>query len=401
MPVFSYSAYDATGELRQGTVEAADAATAHGQLGRAGVRAFALEEDKRAAMRRFVGLRGSPVSDKVIHRFFGDLTDLLEAGFRPREAIAVIRSASTGALHKFVSTLAERLDAGEPFSRALEQTAHERPRLVALVAVGERAGNLATIARSIADTFETDFKRRKQLAEALAYPVFLLLMIMFALVFLALVLVPALQPVFEAAAIETPAGLRILSAVHGALTGGGWLLPVILGGVGIVVLLFRRSGDRIIEVGASRSKLVARLFHGRDLIAFCEALALLVGGGVDVPEALRLSAPACRSRAVKAGILRARTDLTAGKGLADALRTALPLDETALGLIRIGAESNQLPVVLRRVAAAGTAARDAWIRRGLAILTPTVTILMGLFIGGLIVSVMGALLSLNDLAIAR
>jgi general secretion pathway protein F len=132
---------------------------------------------------------------------------------------------------------------------------------------------------------------------------------------------------------------------------------------------------------------------------YLSSFALLVGNGVPMAKALELSALSAFLPAFKPGLLDIRDRVSAGAKLPSSLEESGLFDPRIVSLIAVGDEANRLPAVAGRAAQIlETEAQNA-IARCTAMLTPMITILMGLLIGGLAVSVMTALLSINEIAI--
>ena len=70
-----------------------------------------------------------------------------------------------------------------------------------------------------------------------------------------------------------------------------------------------------------------------------------------------------------------------------------------LRLTVVGEETGQLDTMLQRVAAIYESALDRQVQRLTSLITPVVTLLIGGVVGGLILTVMSALISVNDLAL--
>mgnify|MGYP003634328914 FL=1 len=95
----------------------------------------------------------------------------------------------------------------------------------------------------------------------------------------------------------------------------------------------------------------------------------------------------------------AEDDVTAGSSVHDALDKTGILSDGLIAHIRIGEESNNLPMMLGRAATAMEVRQKLKLERLLKFLTPAITISLGLLIGLLVTSVMTALLSINEFAL--
>jgi general secretion pathway protein F len=94
---------------------------------------------------------------------------------------------------------------------------------------------------------------------------------------------------------------------------------------------------------------------------------------------------------------KARVDINTGKTLAESLKAVRAIDKTALQMVAIGEETNKLDAVLLYIANLEEKHVGQLIDRLMALLTPFLTILLGMFVGGIVMSIMRAILSINDL----
>lgn len=398
---FAYVAYGADGRLMRGTVDQTDRQAAIRQIARIGLRAVEVTpvgeasspEESTAA--RFRAFRRADWT-----KAFDQLSVLLDADFNLKDAVDIACAADRlkGSL---LEAIAEALAKGRTLSDILRSAGRVPEHYAGLVAAGEESGRLAeVVARIVAFEAERE-RRRRELSDALSYPAFLLVMTLAAVVFLAFVLAPALEPLFETDAAATPfaiaalAGLRTFLAVHWTEVLAVPLLAFLLG-----FLARRRLGWQTkVDRAVLRIPIVGAIVAEFDMARYAKTLSMLVGSGVPVPEAMRLSARSCSNRALRDAMASAVGLVEEGSSIRSALARHGHFAPSDLSLIGTGEDANRLPAMLRKVSdlmEARTARRTA---RFSALAGPAITLLLGALVGIVILSVMSALLSLNDLAL--
>ena len=132
---------------------------------------------------------------------------------------------------------------------------------------------------------------------------------------------------------------------------------------------------------------------------YLDAMALLLGNAVPMLEAMRLAAETAAAGSLRVRYLAARRSVSDGEPLWRAFDGTRAFPEFVLSLVRLGEESNNLAPMLARAGMTIEAQRQRRIARVLTLLTPAITIFLGLVIGGLVISVMTTLLSINEIAI--
>jgi general secretion pathway protein F len=127
----------------------------------------------------------------------------------------------------------------------------------------------------------------------------------------------------------------------------------------------------------------------------------LLSSGVSLPAALRLSRDALDDAAFRNALDSAIPDVEAGRGLAAPLSDGRALSPLALQLIRVGEESGRLPAMLLKAADILDDEGQRALDRAVAMLTPTLTLVMGALIALIVSSILFALFNINELAIRR
>jgi general secretion pathway protein F len=103
------------------------------------------------------------------------------------------------------------------------------------------------------------------------------------------------------------------------------------------------------------------------------------------------------SKPTQDNLRKVRETVIAGSKLGDALKIIPSIDSSSLQMIAIGEETNKLETMLHHVAEGEEKALATYIDRLMTLLTPLLTIALGLFVGGIVMSIMRAILSVNEL----
>ncbi len=153
---------------------------------------------------------------------------------------------------------------------------------------------------------------------------------------------------------------------------------------------------------SDRAKLALPVFgalrRDTNLAFLAKTLGTLLRSGVTLVPALRISSDVTYSPLIRQSVMKATEDVQSGLSLAAALRTSGTSHEVLTGFIEVGESSGKLDEMLLH--AAGILESDAKdrVNRLMTLLSPAITAIIGLLVGGLILSVSQAVLSINDLA---
>jgi general secretion pathway protein F len=406
MPRFSFKAYDAAGRLQLGTVEADSEKAALEALSRDG--RYPLDVTPAAAgatpapsiwTREIGAPRGlSTAAQATLAR---ELATLIRAGLPVDEALRIIAlQPRLGArARRVVAVALERVAAGDTLFDALSAEKGALPEHFRwLVRAGETGGSLAQSMDELAQFLELSARARSQITTAMLYPMVLLAAAIVTLVIIATVMVPAIVPLFRDAGIEPPVLVRVLAGFE-AVVVGWWplTLAVLVSLVAAMAWSARSEAGRVL-----RDRLVLRLpvlgGLARDIATarLARTLATLVRNGVPLLDALRVTAGAVSNRVFRAALRAAEEDVNTGSPLWMALERTGLLPELAARFFKLGEETGQLAPMLTRTADIYDHDVQQRLQRILTIAAPLVTIGIGLGVGALILSVMSAMLGLNE-----
>jgi general secretion pathway protein F len=163
-------------------------------------------------------------------------------------------------------------------------------------------------------------------------------------------------------------------------------------------LTLRRPGVRAALIAAfTRLPLVRRVMPYYRAPLFCRNLGVLLGSGVHLTTALRILVDIMATTG-PADIWNQMVErVRHGAKLSEALAEADALPPMAVRMLRLGDETGQLPVLAGRVAEFYEAKLQRALDRLVGIAGPAAIIAISLVVGGLIVSVMTALVSVSQL----
>src|SRR5258706_10029659 len=128
-------------------------------------------------------------------------------------------------------------------------------------------------------------------------------------------------------------------------------------------------------------------------------LGTLIRNGVPMLQALQIVGNVLTNRAMAAAVHDCASEMREGATLAAPLGRSGVFPELSLRLIGVGEQAGQLEIMLTRVADIYEATLQQHLARAANLLTPLLTLVIGVMVGGLLLSVMGAIVSLNDLAL--
>jgi general secretion pathway protein F len=402
MPNFRYLAMTQSGEIVNGSILAPTAAeVAHRieYLGLVPIETVA-EEGKAAVRGTAVGFFNRPRAEDVTI-FTRDLALLLKAGARLDTGLELLADDSDiGRLRPIVNKIRTGVLAGESFADAIAQhPACFPPIYVALVQVGETSGKLTYILEMLANERTRAEGLRRKVMDALHYPAFILLAASCVLMFFILFVLPQFSSVLRDFGAKTDSMINVFLGISEFLRGHG--LEIV---VGLALLItgswwaLRRPGIRAAIVSSlSRMPGVSSVFNFYRTALFCRNLGILLGSEVTLTATLRILVDIMSVTGNVSVWMAAADRVRQGGRLSDALSASAILPPMAIRMIRIGEETGQLATLATRIAEFYEAKLQRSLDRVVAVVGPLAIISISIVVGGLIVSIMTALLSISQI----
>jgi len=404
MARFQYSAYNAAGQIEAKEVEAADAGSLSAALGSAGLYPFDIVEVGAAGVRQTLSMasQGRAMPLGRLAGIVRELATLVGADVPIDQALTLLSSGQASATGTAAAGLLQRVRNGASLSEAMQATGGTFPDYcVSMIQAGEASGSLGAVLADLADLLDRRVDMQSRLRSALIYPMILVLMAIAAVVLIVSVLVPSLAPLFEDSGAEPPAAMQFLLFLHDTAVAD-WPIVLAVAGVlaiGIVLAVRSEAIRTVADRVALRTPLLSGILARAETARLAQTLGALLRGGVVLPTALRISTLVVRNRTVRAAMEQISEDVKEGANLSLLLERARVLSPMALRLIAIGEETGRLDKMLTHVARIAEAELQRRLELMMSLLTPLLTLLIGLGVGGLIYSVMTTILRVNDMAI--
>lgn len=390
MPLYHYQATDNVGRAVRGLVDAGSRANAYEKLRGRGLFPTQVQEDVGAVRAsRFSGKADDALAYGILQ-----LAALLRSGIPMDEALDSLSQNSENAkLGRAMARVRVRLREGDTLAGSMAEESIFPSMLIRMVQAGEEAGKPAEIMDRYAEYLAKDLEHQRALASALTYPI--MLVVLSSLLFFGLLafLTPVLNEMYSSINAELPPITRFVVAVGGGLRTYGLIVVFSLG---LLVYAFLKLTPRLVlDQLRLHVPLLGPLERCGLMSRWSRTLGMLHGAGVPLLRALGMSREVVGNMALEVELRHAETAVERGESLADALSRAYLVPPLLQQFLKTGVKTGDLEPMLR--SAASFYERELERRRGLMVryLEPGLILIMGLMVGGLVLSV---LLPLSDLA---
>ena len=406
MPLYSYKCVDGGRKIVKGVREATDTGQLARLLQAEGLTALSIAEAD-AAHKSW--LPSSTTTHAALSRpdlilFLSNLEMLLSAGIDLNAALsALAKSTKKKELKTLIGELRDAVQKGQSLSHALSKASAKVPNFVVnSIRAGESGGQLREVLAKLCEHLTRFEKFRSDLISSLIYPAILLTMAVLAIILLVVVVIPEFKPLFENAGSELPFVTRLVMGTSDFVLNNAALLLLSLAALILVLRSLLKKPHIAIQVDRAKLGLP---FGAGDLLKKIEAArftrlaALLLENGLAMIATLELCRDAAGNRAFAKAIEGVTVKVREGARFTPALSATGIIPEVYRDILEAGEEASQLEMVLSRVAEMAERETELALKNFMAVFVPLLTIALGGFVAGIIVSVMLALLSANDLVL--
>lgn len=402
MPTFNYRALSQAGEIVSGSISAPTAAEVDRRieyLGLVPIDAVS-SQDSGAASHFSLAFLSRPRPEDITI-FTRDFALLLRAGARLDTALELLATdMDIGRLRPVIGKVRASVLGGESFTDAMSQHPSVFPSMyIAMVRVGEASGTLDNIFEVLANERARAELLRRKLTEALGYPAFVLFAAGCVLSFFLLFVLPQFATVLRDFGAKLDPIVEFFLGVSDLVRSQG---DVILALLAVVLalgwLMSRRANVRATVVrNLARLPMVKPVVTFHITALFCRNLGVLLGSGMTMSAALRILVNMMDRPGQPTVWTQVADRVRHGGKLSDALADTEALPAMAVRMLKLGEETGQLAMLSGRIAEFYQAKLQRSLDRVVGIAGPAAIITISIVVGGLIVSVMTSLLSVNQI----
>jgi type IV pilus assembly protein PilC len=382
----------------KGKLSAATEEAAGDMLAYSGYRVLSLKEIAPFFPAGKLGALVSRINPMEVIMFTRQLALLLESGTDIVTSLELLQAQVVNrSLKRTLGDVINDVRGGSPLSQALLKHPRAFPAIYhRLVAVGEKTGNLELVLRRAADYMERSVTTQKKVKNALVYPAIVFIVAVIVIGVLVAFVFPAFAGLYASFNVELPRTTKALIALTDWLWSYGlWLL------LGMVVAFVVGYAYTKTPAGKYQwSKLMLtlpRIGHINllnELSRCCRSMALLFGSGLPLPEIMTLVIQGTKNKAMQEALTQVQQDMIRGAGLSRPMARNKLFMPLMVQMTAVGEETGNLDNTLTTVAESYEAEADDRTKAMVALITPAMTIIIGLIIGFIALSLISAMYSI-------
>jgi type IV pilus assembly protein PilC len=387
---YNYRAIDQTGRHAQGQIDAINEVDLEIRLERMGLDLItfkATEKSKKAFSQ-------NKVSNRDLVMFCFQLEQLTSAGVPMLEGLNDLRESTANPyFQKVLGALAGEVEGGKMLSQAMAVHSDVFDEVfVNLVAAGEQTGQLPKVFDNLCNTLKWQDELLGQTKRLLAYPLFVFVVVMAAVTFLMIYLVPEMVKFLNSLGQELPLNTRILIFISDAFVKYWWLIlsiPVVV--VTGLATYIRQSPEARYKFDYIKLKLpiTGEILQKIIMARFARYFALMYQTGIPILDAIKTCENIVGNRVVADALSRAHAQINAGDSMSDSFHNAGLFPPLVVRMIKVGENTGALDKSLLNVSYFYDRDVNELMQKMLKLLEPALTVVLGLILAFIMMSVLG------------
>lgn len=325
-----------------------------------------------------------------------NLSTMLKAGIPIADTIAALLEEAKGNQRKILLTLQEDITAGKQISESFDKYPLVFDKVtVSLVKAAEEAGTLEATLKDLEKSIQDEMEFEDKVKSAMFYPMVVMVIFVGVMLSMLLIVIPRISTVFSRLQVPLPLPTKILIFSSNLLIHNWlWVSLAVLILASTVVILFQTKREMILGV-LFNLPVVSKLVRQIDITRFSRSLHLLLASGIPITTSLELAQAVILKKEVMVLIQQAREQAGAGHPFSQGLRSKNNvIPSMMVKLMEVGEKSGSLEESMLNVANHMDYQVTKSIKKLTALLEPIMLVLVGVAVGGMMLSIIAPIYGL-------
>ncbi len=385
MPVFEWTAKDASGRQRNGVLKGKNMIDVSKRLEAMGLKNVSIRQKANKSSGLFKGVK---IRDLAI--FSRQFSVMIEAGIPIVQALEILAEQTE---NKFFSSVIVAVKTDVEGGKTLAESMEKYPKafpnlLIQMAAVGETGGALADTLKEVAQYYEKMDALRRRIIAALAYPSIVFMITILITAGLLIFIVPRFAKIYSDVGAALPGPTQfVVNLSHLIVHNIIWFT------IGTVVFLvaFKKfidteKGRAVWDSSTLKMPVVGPLLRKTAISRFSRTLGILLTSGVPILESLDITSKASGNYVIAQAVLAAKKRIGEGKTIGEPLRETGVFPPLVVHLITVGEQTGRLSEMLGRIADFYEDEVDSAVETLASTIEPIMILFIGIIVGGLLIA---------------
>jgi len=404
MKAFYYKATDIEGKVSEGTLEAPEREAVITKLQERGlipIKVFAGEAEKAFVFPLRFGLRSGAVPMAEVVYFTRELADMLKGGVRIERALRILGEATKRkAFERVLKDVRKDVVGGSALNESLAKHPEVfKPIYVNMVKSGESGGSLPDVLARLAEYLDKAQRLRSEIISAIIYPSILTFVSGLSIVVLLVFVIPRFAAIFTDMGAALPLPTVMLLVLSSTIVSYWWLIVLLGASLVAGLILYRKtpSGAAALDAFRLRAPVAGNIYSLMEISRFSRTLGTMLKGGVPMLESISIAGEVLTSNILTLVMRDLYAEVRKGGRIGVFLREKKIIPPLVAEMVTLGEETGRLPEALLHSAETIDRHVDEKIKRLLSFLEPALVLVMGVIVGVVVISMLLAIFSVNDI----
>jgi type IV pilus assembly protein PilC len=392
MPTFAFSGRNRTGQAITGerVADSMDAAVA--ALRREQIMVTRIDPTRAAAKAEAKPKppKSKSVPAKNLAIFTRQFSVMIDAGLPLVQCLDILgKQEPNKHFSAAILKVREDVEAGAALADAMKKHPKTFDGLYAnMIAAGEAGGILDTILKRLAVYIEKNVKLKGEVKSAMIYPIAVIVIAAAVVAAILWKVIPTFATLFQGLGAQLPLPTRIVIAMSNGLVAWGWLVVVILVGIGYAVRQYygTEGGRRQIDGMMLKAPILGSILRKVAVARFCRTLSTLLASGVPILDGLDITARTSGNAIIEDAILKTRTGIERGETVSGPLKETNVFPSMVVQMINVGETTGALDAMLSKIADFYEEEVDTAVAGLLTLLEPVMIAFLGVVVGGIVIA---------------
>lgn len=388
---FNYKAITATGEKKEGIVEAVNKDLAISALQRRGLVVASIKStDEAKGFLEISIFESVPMKDIVM--LSRQISTLFEAQVSALKAFSLLGgNTENKLLQRTLNQIVDDIQAGFSISGALAK----HPKVfsefyVNMVKAGEESGKLVQTFSYLADYLDRQYELTSKTRNALIYPAFVIFVFITVMVLMFVIVIPKLSQIIIDSGQQIPIYTKVVIGISNFFVNYGLFLLIGIVAFGVYVWWYSQSdkGKKYLDQVKLSIPFAGTLFTKLYLSRIADNMETMLTSGIPIVRSIEITAAVVGNRVYRDIMLMAADKVKAGSSLADSVDRHVEIPSIMVQMIKVGEETGSVGMVLKTLGKFYKREVDDAVDTLVDLIEPIMIVLLGVGVGILLTSVL-------------
>jgi type IV pilus assembly protein PilC len=321
--------------------------------------------------------------------FTRQFSTMINAGLPMVQCLDILSAqADKPEFKKVITQVTADVEGGSTLAEALGKHPIFSQLYVNMVEAGEAGGILDQILNRLAVYLEKAEALQRKVKAALTYPTVVAIVAVSASVFMLMFIIPTFAKMFTDFGGDLPLPTKIVMGLSNFLRNQWYIILLVIGGAAFALKRFLATemGKEKMDRFSLRVPVLGTVIRKSAIARFTRTLGTLISSGVPILAGLDITARTAGNKVVEKAIFATRESISQGDTIAEPLRQSGVFPPMVTQMIGVGEQTGALDEMLDKIANFYDSEVDTAVEQLTAVIEPVMIVLMGVLVGGMLIS---------------